>query len=133
MLNKWVCKICKHSNESNVEICIMCDTERPIIPFELEEDEEVNGSNPRMWSEYIACVTWKEATKIAKSRRMKIPSLNDLQLAYENRITSTWMKNGYSYWSSEKIGSTKYLILNIENGFTEETEAEEKRHLRLIY
>jgi hypothetical protein len=133
METNWECRICKHLNELTVDICFMCDNSKPLIPFELDEDEASNGSNPRLWSEYIGYVSWGEAKQIAKSRRMRIPSLDDLLLAYRYQITIPWLRNGYGYWSNEKVEGERYLILNIENGFTEEIEAGNKRHLRLIY
>ena len=97
MPNKWVCKICKHSNESIVDICIMCDTERPNIPFDLEEDEEplkgylhmVILRNALKLKEKEENVIYKFKESITKLQGVKRDSLeNELQKQLNNIFSS---------------------------------------------
>lgn len=63
--------------------------------------EEENKSYSREWSAYQGQMKWYEAKAICASKGMRLPTLEEMEEAFEAHIMRTWIKEGKNYWTSQ--------------------------------
>jgi hypothetical protein len=84
----------------------------------------------KMYSEYQGAMTWNEANKKCKSLKMQLPTLSELNKAYELGITKSWQKDGYYYWSSTPYDAERYYVLVVYGGRTGDSDRNYTRDVR---
>ena len=88
--------------------------------WRLTEAQEKNLPIISKWiySEYQGNLNWDDANKKCISSGMRLPTITELKEAYESKITESWQKDGYIYWSSTPYDAESYYLLNVYNGIT---------------
>jgi hypothetical protein len=71
------------------------------------------------WSEYMGFMSWSSAEHKCKSIGMRLPTIKELEAAYNAGITKSWQKDGYSYWSSTPYDAERYYGLIVGDGDTD--------------
>ena len=82
----------------------------PIIP----KKKEITGGGK--WSEYQGEMNWYMAKATCESIGMRLPTIEELKLAYTSKLTESWKKNGYNYWSSTPTGGDRAYGFTIIDG-----------------
>jgi len=82
----------------------------PIIP----KKKEITGGGK--WGEYQGEMNWYSAKATCESIGMRLPTIEELKLAYTSKLTESWKKNGYNYWSSTIIGGDRAYGFTIIDG-----------------
>ena len=85
--------------------------------YELSNGEE-KAKNPEGWSDFRGSKSWEEADKECFNLDMRLPTIEELKLAYKEGITKSWQKDGYHYWSSTPYDAERYYLLNVYLGYT---------------
>ena len=47
---------------------------------------------------------------------MRLPTIDELKVAYNAGVTESWKKDGLMYWSSSPAGGGKYYFLSVFDG-----------------
>ncbi|HRG48579.1 MAG TPA: hypothetical protein PLG41_20405 [Leptospiraceae bacterium] len=68
------------------------------------------------WSEYQGNTNWEDAKKQCTNIGMRLPTIDELKTAYAAKITKSWGKNGYGYWSSTSVDDYRAYLLDNFNG-----------------
>ena len=71
-----------------------------------------------VWSKYMGFMTWGTADNKCKEIGMRLPTIDELKMAYKSGIAKSWQNDGYNYWSSTPYDAERYYVLNVYNGFT---------------
>ena len=72
------------------------------------------------WSKYMGSMSWDSADKKCKEIGMRLPTIDELKMAYKAGITESWQNDGYRYWSSTPYDAESYYYLNVDGGDTYE-------------
>ena len=68
------------------------------------------------FSDYQGLENFEDAkTKCAKLG-MRLPNIEELKAAYKAKVTESWKRNGYLYWSSTPNGEDFSYSLTVQNG-----------------
>lgn len=70
------------------------------------------------WSAYQGKMNWEDAKAQCASIGMRLPTIEELKVAYEAKITDSWENDGdrYLYWSSTPFGATRAYYFSIYDG-----------------
>lgn len=86
------------------------------------------------WSEYQGEKTWYEANTKAKELGMRLPTLAELETAYDYEVTKSWKADGINYWTSKEVSASESeaYYFNIDNGKSFQGLTKIKYHVRCI-
>jgi len=70
------------------------------------------------WSEYMGSMSWSSADNKCKEIGMRLPTIDELKMAYKSGITKSWQYDGDYCWSSTPYGAERYYRLDVYNGST---------------
>jgi len=70
------------------------------------------------WSKYMGSMSWDSADKKCKEIGMRLPTIDELKMAYKAGITESWQNDGYYYWSSTPYDAESYYTFDVYYGNT---------------
>ena len=70
------------------------------------------------WSPYMGRMNWDSANAKCRSIGMRLPTLQELEAAYNSGITESWKNDGDYYWSSTPFDAEWYCIFDVNDGRT---------------
>ncbi len=70
------------------------------------------------WSKYMGSMSWSSADNKCKEIGMRLPTIDELKMAYKSGITNSWQNDGYNYWSSTPYDAERYYELRVNYGST---------------
>ena len=76
---------------------------------------EIKDNDSSNWSPYMGHMNWNAADAKCKSLGMRLPTIEELKVAYSTELTKTWTKDGSYYWSSTPYDVERYYFLDIES------------------
>jgi ankyrin repeat protein len=68
------------------------------------------------WSGYMGDMDWENAKTNCANIGMRLPTIEELNTAYAAKITKSWEKDGYDYWSSTPDGEDGANYFSISSG-----------------
>jgi hypothetical protein len=68
------------------------------------------------WSEYLGSMSRYSAEKKCKEIGMRLPTIDELKIAYKAGITNSWLNDGYYYWSSTPYDAERYYEFDVGDG-----------------
>ncbi len=66
------------------------------------------------WSGEMGMMYWKSANALCRSKGMRLPTLGELEAAFEVGLTKSW--RGYFYWSSTPYDAEWYYMFHVRDG-----------------
>ncbi len=82
------------------------------------------------WSEYMGSMTWDSANAKCRSIGMRLPTIDELKVAYKAEIMKSWQKDGFYYWSSTPSDSESYYVLVVDFGPKSDNDRTDSNHVR---
>lgn len=69
------------------------------------------------FSDYQGAMNWEDAKKKCGALGMRLPSIEELQTAYDSKALDTWGTDNFNvYWSSTPEGKTDAKIIRVDYG-----------------
>jgi hypothetical protein len=68
------------------------------------------------WSKYMGYMTWSSADNKCKEIGMRLPTIDELKMAYMSGNTKSWQNDGYLYWSSTPYDAESYYVFRVHGG-----------------
>ncbi|MCZ8156036.1 MAG: protein kinase [Leptospira sp.] len=68
------------------------------------------------WSASLGEMSWVDANARCKKIGMRLPNNDELKAAYASKVTESWRKDGYNYWSSTPYWQGGYYNLDVDDG-----------------
>lgn len=62
--------------------------------------KEAPPAGSENWSTNLGYMNWEDAKLKCASKKMRLPTLDELKTAQNNKLTDSWKKEGYLYWST---------------------------------
>ncbi len=62
--------------------------------------KETPPAGSENWSANLGYMNWEDAKLKCASKKMRLPTLDELKTAQNNKLTDSWKKEGYLYWST---------------------------------
>jgi hypothetical protein len=62
--------------------------------------------NQREWSEYQGKLSWKGAIIKCESIGMRLPTIQELKVAYNTKLPKAWEEKGDYYWTAHEYSRT---------------------------
>ena len=116
------------SEEGDIIVKVGEIVKRDIYLFTEEESKSKKEDN---WSEYLGEMDWNTANEKCKEvAGRRLPTIRELDVAFESGITKSWQKDGYDYWSSTPYDAEGYYELDVSAGNTESTARNDNDYVR---
>lgn len=82
-----------------------------------EEKKPANEASVQ-WSQNMGEMNWNDATAKCKSLGMRLPTKDELKIAYTTGVTKSWKREGWAYgfWSSTPYTNAGAYFINGSNG-----------------
>jgi hypothetical protein len=93
-------------------------TNQEFADLEKKKAEDLRKAEESKWSPYMGSMDWDSANEKCRSIGMRLPTINELQTAYNAGIAKLWQSNGSYYWSFIPYDAERYYIFDVQNGGT---------------
>jgi hypothetical protein len=90
------------------------------------------GKATENWSTYQGEMNWEAAKEICASLNMRLPTIDELGVAYKAGVTESWKKDGAYYWSSKEFSEGSTYYFHITNGVVDTFTKYTGTHVRCI-
>ena len=86
-----------------------------VASVKKKEGPSVGSDN---WSANLGYMNWEDAKAKCASQKMRLPTLEELKAAQTGKVTDSWKKEGYLYWSTTQTPNllADPYLLNAFNG-----------------
>ncbi len=78
----------------------------------------IKSYSEEIWSEYMDIMSWSSADNKCKEIGMRLPTIDELKMAYKLGITKSWQNDSTYYWSSTPYDAERYYLLDVDDGST---------------
>lgn len=101
------------------ELYVITDSNGKATNYKKEEIASIKkkeippSANPANWSANLGYMNWEDAKAKCSSQKMRLPTLDELKSAQNSKVTDSWKKEGYLYWSTtqtENLLKDPYLL-----------------------
>ncbi|MDH5656747.1 MAG: hypothetical protein OEZ34_12615 [Spirochaetia bacterium] len=94
---------------------------------EMRIERETEALN---WSEYQGRLDLEKAEKKCSKLGMRLPTIEELEVAFKLGVTESWKRKGIIYWSSSPAKEGLYFTMIMDFGNTEDTHKESLCNVR---